>query len=145
MDVMYIASHLILYLLLIAAVIQDFDCMKVSNRLILTGLGGSLSFRLLGGESEQIIWFLPDIIIPVIVLYLLYLAGILGAADIKLFSVIAGFLTMEEWWTVMAAAFLSGAVICVGKLALNSQKRDHTIHFSIPILAGYLYYLGVMR
>ena len=86
MDVMYIASHLILYLLLIAAVIQDFDCMKVSNRLILTGLGGSLSFRLLGGESEQIIWFLPDIIIPVIVLYLLYLAGILGAADIKLFS-----------------------------------------------------------
>ena len=106
MDVMYIASHLILYLLLIAAVIQDFDCMKVSNRLILTGLGGSLSFRLLGGESEQIIWFLPDIIIPVIVLYLLYLAGILGAADIKLFSVVSGFTNLKYCIYSIVFAFI---------------------------------------
>ena len=75
--------------------------MKVSNRLILTGLGGSLSFRLLGGESEQIIWFLPDIIIPVIVLYLLYLAGILGAADIKLFSVVSGFTNLSIVFTAL--------------------------------------------
>ena len=125
MDVMYIASHLILYLLLIAAVIQDFDCMKVSNRLILTGLGGSLSFRLLGGESEQIIWFLPDIIIPVIVLYLLYLAGILGAADIKLFSVVSGFTNLKYCIYSIVFAFIFTAIwsfarlIRQGKLGLG--------------------------
>ena len=111
MDVMYIASHLILYLLLIAAVIQDFDCMKVSNRLILTGLGGSLSFRLLGGESEQIIWFLPDIIIP--------------AADIKLFSVVSGFTNLKYCIYSIVFAFIFAAIwsfarlIRQGKLGLG--------------------------
>lgn len=89
-------------------------------------------------------WFL-QIIIPVVLFFLAFQIGGLGAGDIKLFSVISGFLTVEELWTVIVAAFLSGAVICVGKLVFaNKVKYPHTVHFSIPILAGYLYYLGVL-
>lgn len=136
---------MILLCIILAAVFSDIRTGKIRNRLILLGLvlGCGITFYE-KGISDMPFWFI-QITIPVILFFLAFRIGGLGAGDIKLFSVIAGFLTMEEWWTVMAAAFLSGAVICVGKLALNSQKRDHTIHFSIPILAGYLYYLGVMR
>ena len=85
---MYIASHLILYLLLIAAVIQDFDCMKVSNRLILVGLALGIFFQVIQNGPVAIVRVLPNIIFPVIVLYLLFLMRCLGAGDIKLFSVI---------------------------------------------------------
>lgn len=136
---------MILLCIILAAVFSDIRTGKIRNRLILLGLvlGCGITFYE-KGISDMPFWFI-QITIPVILFFMAFRIGGLGAGDIKLFSVIAGFLTMEEWWTVMAAAFLSGAVICVGKLALNSQKRDHTIHFSIPILAGYLYYLGVMR
>lgn len=135
---------MVLLCIILAAVFSDIRTGKIRNRLILLGLilGCGITFYE-KGISQMPFWFI-QITIPVILFFLAFRIGGLGAGDIKLFSVIAGFLTMEEWWTVMAAAFLSGAVICVGKLALKDQEKPHTIHFSVPILAGYLYYLGVM-
>ena len=77
-------SHLMLYILLTVAAIGDFKNYRISNRLILTGLGCAFLFRLVGGKVASIIWFLPDIVFPVVILYFLYLSGILGAGDIKL-------------------------------------------------------------
>ncbi len=69
-----------------------------------------------------------------------------SAGDIKLFSVIAGFLTLKTWWVCVEAAFLVGAAMGLFKLLFKNYVKDaHTIHFSVPILAGYLYYLGVVR
>lgn len=46
----------------------------------------------------------------------------------------------------MEAAFLVGAAMGLFKLLFKNYVKDaHTIHFSVPILAGYLYYLGVVR
>ncbi len=43
----------------------------------------------------------------------------------------------------MEAAFLVGAAMGLFKLLFKNYVKDaHTIHFSVPILAGYLYYLG---
>lgn len=68
---------------------------------------------------------MPDIIIPVIVLYLLYLAGILGAADIKLFSVVSGFTNLKYCIYSIVFAFIFAAIwsfarlIRQGKLGLG--------------------------
>lgn len=71
-------SHLMLYILLTVAAIGDFKNYRISNRLILTGLGCAFLFRLVGGKVASIIWFLPDIVFPVVIfLYFLYLSGIL--------------------------------------------------------------------
>ena len=146
MNEMQTASMLTLYMILFTAVIQDFMCMKISNRLILMGLFCSIAFGISIGGVPQIIYILWNISFPVIILYLLYVLGILGAGDIKLFSVIAGFLTLKTWWVCVEAAFLAGAAMGLFKLLFKNYVKDaHMIHFSVPILAGYLYYLGVVR
>lgn len=90
-------------------------------------------------------FWLIQVSIPVILFFMAFQIGGLGAGDIKLFSVIAGFLTMKDMWTCIVAAFLAGAVLSIGKIIFAKRmKQPHTIHFSVPILAGYLYYLGVM-
>lgn len=130
---------------ILLAAVSDIRTGKIRNRLILLGYVSGFIISVYGGGIKIIpLWFLK-IIIPVILFYLLFRIGALGAGDIKLFSVIAGFLTIKDFWICMVAAFLSGAVFCAGKIMFSKKmKHPHTIHFSIPILAGYLYYLGVM-
>ena len=85
------ASVLTLYAILIVAVVQDITSMRISNRLIIMGLFLSMAFGIVLGGMPRIIQVLLNISIPVIMLYLFYLIGVLGAGDIKLFSVIGGF------------------------------------------------------
>lgn len=46
-------SHLMLYVLLTVAAIGDFKNFRISNRLILTGLGFAFLFRLVGGQGSE--------------------------------------------------------------------------------------------
>ena len=84
MDVVEVASLLILHLLVLAAMLQDIRETRISNRLILSGLLISIGLRILHGEARQIYRILPNILIPVVMLYLFYLMGAIGAGDIKL-------------------------------------------------------------
>lgn len=79
------ASVLTLYAILIVAVVQDITSMRISNRLIIMGLFLSMAFGIVLGGMPRIIQVLLNISIPVIMLYLFYLIGVLGAGDIKLF------------------------------------------------------------
>ena len=82
------ASVLTLYAIIIVAVVQDFRNMRISNRLIIVGFIASLAFGIILGGMPRVVQILLNISFPVIMLYLLYLLGVLGAGDIKLFSVI---------------------------------------------------------
>ena len=68
------------------AVVMDFGNGRISNRLIVSGLIWGLAFRLLGEGSAGAVHFLMNISIPVI-LFLLFSLHIMGAGDIKLFSI----------------------------------------------------------
>lgn len=68
-----------------------------------------VSISLSGGKVASIIWFLPDIVFPVVILYFLYLSGILGAGDIKLFSVVCAFTNLKFTALCIAAAFVAAA------------------------------------
>ena len=123
MNEMQTASILTLYMILFTAVIQDFMCMKISNRLILMGLFCSIAFGISIGGVPQIIYILWNISFPVIILYLLYVLGILGAGDIKLFSVIGGFTNFKTLTDCILAALLVGAIISVGKMLYNRNLQ----------------------
>ncbi len=126
------------------AAVMDFQNGKVSNRLIVLGWTAGLWFRILGQGAIGIVQFLICSSIPVILLYFLFQLRALGAGDIKLFSVVGGFVTLRQLLFIVAASFLAGAVIGVGKIICRraSQgyvRRERTlIHFSIAILIGYL-------
>ena len=157
-----------LIILLSIAVIQDMRSMKVSNRLILVGICASVPFRVWSQGVESIVWILPNMIIPVIILYLFYLSGIMGAADIKLFSLIGCFVNLKELFYCIIVSFVVGAVFAALKMMNNKTlysriylgmsyisdmlhgdikayeqcEEDGIIHFSFSILIGFLLLLG---
>ncbi len=132
-----------LSVLLLAAVFMDFREQRISNRLIAFGLFSGLILRIVGEGSIGIVHFMVNISIPVILLFLLFQLRALGAGDIKLFSVVGGFLMMEQLFAVMLASFFAGAVIGLGKklyrkFLLGKENETRTlIHFSLAILIGY--------
>ena len=121
----------------------DFRERRISNRLIASGLIIGLALRIVGEGSAGAVHFLLNVSIPVISLYLLFQMRALGAGDIKLFSVVGGFLTARQLIYVMGAAFFSAAVIGAGKLLYVRRttgcfgKNRTLIHFSASILIGY--------
>jgi prepilin peptidase CpaA len=116
---MQAASVLTLYAILIVAVVQDFRDMRISNRLIVVGLVLAVAFGIFLGGMPRVIHILWNISFPVIVLYLLYLLGVIGAGDIKLFSVVGGFTDFKTLTGCMLAAFVVAAVFSVGKMLCN--------------------------
>lgn len=122
---------------------MDFGNEKISNRLIVSGLLWGLAFRLLREGNAGLVHFLVNISIPVILLFLLFQMRGIGAGDIKLFSVIGGFLETRQLLSVMLAAFLIAAVIGFGKLLYRVKTTGYQfgtmtlIHFSTAILLGY--------
>ena len=153
---------LIAYMLVLLAVGMDLKSMRISNRLILIGLGISLIRRFFYAGVPGILTGIFLIFIPVIFLYLLFLAGALGAGDIKLFSVIGGFVTLEELLSCIFFSFIFAAIFSLGKLLWHRRlfssvrrvlsyvndlrlgrfssyevgEEDHYMHFSVAILLG---------
>ena len=161
------ASILTLYAILVVAVVQDMTSMKISNRLIGMGLLLALAFGLFLGGVPRMFQVLLNSSLPVIVLYLLYLIGVLGAGDIKLFSVIGAFTNFKTWTDCMVAAFVAGAGIALAKMLMQRNlsvsllkarlflgelvsgktvsyrdgwvEEKNLMHFSVAILLGLLY------
>lgn len=123
---------------------MDFRERRISNRLIALGLLSGLILRVIGEGSIGIAHFIVNISIPVILLFLLFQLRALGAGDIKLFSVVGGFVMIQQLLAVIIAAFFAGAVIGLGKLTyqrLCTKEKHGTktlIHFSLAILIGYV-------
>lgn len=124
MNAVQLASELTLYAVVIVAVVQDLRSNKISNRLILAGLVLSVVFGILLGRTSEILCILGNIFFPVIVLYLLYLLGVLGAGDIKLFSVIGGFTDFETLIRCIIASFVAGAGIALVRLIARRSVRE---------------------
>ena len=156
---------IVAYILLLIAVVMDVRSMKISNRLILIGLACSFVRRYFCDGMGGFLTGLILISLPVIFLYLLFLAGALGAGDIKLFSLIGGFINFKELMWCIGFAFLFGALFSLLKMLylktfFKSMKHvsrylknimqgdvhkyqpesltDGNIHFSIAILCGFI-------
>lgn len=128
------------YVFVLIAVSMDVKHMRISNRLILIGLGMAFIQRLFCEGIQGVLTGICQISFPVIVLYLLFLLGALGAGDIKLFSVIGGFVNFKVLVWCMVYTFVAAAVISLGKVIYYAVvKRERGLHrmcFSVAILIG---------
>ena len=93
------------------------------NRLIIMGLFLSMAFGIVLGGMPRIIQVLLNISIPVIMLYLFYLIGVLGAGDIKLFSVIGGFTNLKTLTAKLSDAHITFPVKPQQKNASDSAPE----------------------
>lgn len=99
----------IVFLLLLAAV-WDYYRGKIPNVFIFIGCFYGIIRMLLMGE---ILRFIPGIVFPVIVLFPLFKIGVLGAGDIKLFSILGFYFPFMEVLFCIFMAFLLGAFLSV--------------------------------
>lgn len=154
---------LIAYGLVLLAVGMDLRSMKISNRLIFIGWEISLIRRIVCDGIGGLFTGVFLISFPVILLYLLFLVGALGAGDIKLFSLIGGFINFKELISCIVFAFLFAAIFSFAKMvyyrtffiSMNRvcrylfhflqgnrekyeplSKTSGRIHFSLAILFG---------
>lgn len=163
-------QHSILLAILLAAVIMDFAWQKIKNWLIGAGLILGAGLRFYSGGMQGLEESVMGILFPVICLWILFLFRVLGAGDIKLFSVIGGFAGVESMPGCIAAAFILGAVLAAVKIIRNrniisrlqylaayitktistkeiepyyqaSEGTGNIIHFSLAIFGGYLIYM----
>lgn len=144
-------KYIIIFILLGLAVKQDVKNFRVSNKLnlagCLIGIFHSLLFYGIGG-----IWHsLLGIIIPFVMLFPLFVFGLLGAGDIKLLSAIGSFLSKTIIVVIVLSFCLAavfGVFVILKKILikrhsnmLNSQFTK--IHMTIPIGFGTMAYLLV--
>lgn len=159
--------------LLSTAVVMDIRSSKISNRLILGGLATGFLIRIIECGVRGIGVFLINASIPVILFYLLFLMRALGAGDIKLFSVIGGIWNLKMLFMIIIVSFLAAAgmsfckmlyhrnlisrlfifgryvreTVFLGRLQkypIESEGKQHIIHFSIAIFIGFITVLEVV-
>lgn len=152
------------------AVAMDLRFEKVWNPWIWLGWGCGFLCQLLERGIQGIIDFAAGGILPILLLFPLFLFRMLGAGDIKLLSALGGFLGCRGILLVLAFSFLWGGLLSAGFLLvckngrerlcfLGNYVRDYLrtgirtpyrqkgrqaehIHFTIPILLGMLMYAG---
>ena len=137
--------YLVLAICLIWAVYTDLTQTRISNRLILCGILFGFLYRSVTEGSMGVFFFFVNVSIPVILLNLLFQMRALGAGDIKLFSMLGGFLSTGQMLRMMAMSFLVCAILGILKIGYQftfkqmKPGKQTQIHFSPAILIAYLW------
>lgn len=167
-EVVFIA---ILFVVLIAAMITDFYSDRIPNELCISGTLAGMMYQFWKQGLDGIIQSFVGILLPVVILFLLFRIGALGAGDVKLFAVTGAFLGIRGVIDCLGLAFLVGAVLALMKMCYYGNyltrmqyfagyvvktlqsgvitRYEHAsepggrIRFSLPILMSvFLYWIG---
>lgn len=114
----------LLLCLLITAALQDIRSGIISNRLIAAGLAAGFAIQVAEYQVRGIYYYLRNISVPVILLYLLFQMRVLGAGDIKLFSMIGSIVTIQELGRCMFFGFAAGGFMALILLAADRRRWE---------------------
>ena len=117
----------LLLLLLLLAALADLKTDRIPNGFIMFGIiigaSGSL-WNNLSLRQTAVSMFLAFLL-----LYPLFKIGALGAGDVKVFMMIGSFLEVGAFLTVLAAAFVIGALCSLIKLLAEHNGRERMYYF----------------
>ena len=141
--------------------------------MVALGVGGGVIYRVWEDGIYGMGIAILNMLFPIVLLFLLFLMRAIGAGDIKLFSVIGGFISFKELTGCIVWAFFIGAVLSLVKMLFDKNLKERLIlgksyvvsllsgqimaypyktktsliHFSLPILLGLIavQYLGVWQ
>lgn len=121
---------IVLLVVLFLASVWDYKKGKIPNLLIITGgLYGLMRVF----YYQNFLKHIPGILFPILILYPLYKIGTIGAADIKLFSIIGFYVSFMENIYCMFLAFVIGAVF-----SLLFMYREGNFADRLSYLMSYL-------
>ena len=149
----------------------DLRSYKIPNGLIVIGMVIGLTASLYSKGWQGILESVFGIGFPIVLLFVLHQIRVLGAGDIKLFSVIGGMIGPSVWIVMLNSFLVGGVLVTVHMMCHHSLvnrlkwfwnylltcwrtrqiipynsgfdqgNTKNTIHFSIAVLIGYLIWL----
>ena len=117
----------ILLLLLLLSAVADLKTDRIPNGFILLGVMIGITGSLLSGRN--LLELLASVFPAFFLMYPLFKVGVLGAGDVKLFVMTASFLPGGEFMSILAGAFVIGAVFSLGKLITERNGRERFQYF----------------
>ena len=88
-----------------------------------------MSIQVFRYQGWGILYFLVGAITPILILFLLFLGNVLGAGDIKLFSVIGASLGATEGIQCIWYSFVAGAILAIFLLFFRSNFLSRIQYF----------------
>jgi Flp pilus assembly protein protease CpaA len=142
-------------LITVAALVCDIKSFRIPNKLLAVGAGiAALILAAEGIAGGNVLCDICRGIAVLVVLFVVYCIGGIGAGDVKLLAVL-GLLLGSKTAQVIVAAFIAAAVLGVaGMLFKNVERRKvrvlegyqlslHVLHFSVAIFIGEIVVLYV--
>ena len=118
---------------LTAACGYDYKDKRIPNNLVLAMAFLGIGWRLLDGELQGMIFYLAQTAAVMVLFYPLFKIGSVGAGDVKLLGVTAGYLPFGKVLVFLFCSLLAAAVISVFKM-----WRGHIFRERIRYLCRYL-------
>jgi prepilin peptidase CpaA len=122
---------------LLFASLLDIKSFCIPNRLILFGWLFGIGYRLFFDGYRGLPPFFYGALLPIVLLWILFHFHMLGAGDIKLFSVIGGLYGAPFTLRVIITAFLLGAVMSVVHL-LRYRNLMYRLHYLAEYVSMYV-------
>lgn len=112
----------LLLLLLFLAALADLKTDHIPNGFLVAGMVTGLAVsRFLGpGLSHSAV----SMLLAFLLMYPLFKIGTMGAGDIKTLIMAGSFMTAKDFLTILAAAFVIGAVLSLVKLLTEHNGRE---------------------
>lgn len=119
-----------IFLVLLPASLCDLYQYRVPNGIICVGLVLSLYKNLCLYGLPGVLYFFVNSLVPFVVCFIFYLLRMLGAGDIKCFSIISSYYNFKCGIRVMIASLFIGAVFSLVKMILQKSFIRRFRHFS---------------
>lgn len=131
------------------AMIYDVLSYKIPNWLVGISLITGVVYSIVLGGKVGLLFSVCGVFIPILLLFGLYLFGVLGAGDVKLFAAIGAFVQLKII-PVICICFMVAAPLGILAMFLNKKEtmrlykfnvRLTKMHFAVPIFIGTAAYM----
>lgn len=109
-------SYSIMFILLVFSIVSDMKISKIKNAYVLVSGAAGISINTYRSGAEGFKLSAAGIVLPIILLWIFFYMGLLGAGDIKLFSAIGALVGWREGLYIMAYSILVAGVVSIVKL-----------------------------
>lgn len=120
---------IVLLLILSAAVYTDYRRGSIPNWIIVFGVVSGLFKSFINSGLEGFLLGAVATVLPIVLLYFVFMIGTIGAGDLKLFSVVGSFLGIKGVLISLCIAFVIGAVISIIKMIRYHNFKERIYYF----------------
>ena len=118
-----------LLMILIAAVYTDYSQNRIPNWIIVFGLISGCFISYIYGGIGMLLEGLLGMVLPIVLLYPVFVIGGMGAGDLKLFAVVGSYLGIKGITISFVSAFIVGATISLVKMLCFRNFKERIYYF----------------